>query len=570
MQSPRRPAPNFALVLFGGGVLALVLVATSGDSPVATAAAQEPPFATWPRDAKPDAVLVVTGQTYGYLQPCGCSRPQIGGLERRAQFIRALRAKGWPVAAVDLGDVLPAAGIVPEQVLLKYATTMPALREMGYVAVGVGKAEFANGLFQVLDQYASRKEQPPFTLAGNVGGLSAGKVTPRADAFIGPGPRPMVGLVEVADVGTTPVGVAGVVGPSVQKEVAALGPKALVGFTPEKDALAAAVKELAAHAKKPRLNVLLYQGTLDEAKAVAKDWPQFSVVVCLSPDAAPPEKLETVAAADGRKTLIVQVGHKGRYVGVVGAFKRADGGFDLKFELVPLGEEYVTPGDEDAARKANPVLPLLDDYAKLVKGRNLIGKFPQLPHPAAAKDPKLNTAYAGSESCAKCHAAESAKWKETKHSHAFEALEKIAKRPTLRQFDGECVICHTVGLGYRTGYRDELTTPHLKHVGCESCHGPGAGHAADPKDGRYVALQSPWRKEASDRLPALATMEALAKLKPAERAKAPLKESERRMIAAVSQACTSCHDTENDPHFDLFTYWPKVYHAAAPAGAGKK
>ena len=284
MNSPSRPAFRLAPALFACGAVALALLASGGaDTPTATAAAPDKLFTAWPKDAKPDAVLIVSGQTYGYLQPCGCSRPQLGGLERRAQFIASLKAKGWPVAGVDLGDILPAAGVVPEQVLLKYATTVPALREMGYVAVGVGKAEFTSGLFPVLDQYAARKEQPPYTLAGNVDGLIGGKVTPRADAFIGPGSRPMVGLVEVAEVGAIPVGIAGVVGASVQKDVKALGAKALVAFTPEKDALAAAAKELAAHPKKPRPNVLLYQGTLEEAKQVAKDWPQFPVVVCLRP-----------------------------------------------------------------------------------------------------------------------------------------------------------------------------------------------------------------------------------------------------------------------------------------------
>jgi Cytochrome c554 and c-prime len=561
--TPRRPAPHFtALLACGFAALALAGAWSAGPPTAATTAPEPPLFAGWPKDAKPDAVLVVTGQTYGYLQPCGCSRPQLGGLERRANFIAGLRAKGWPVAAVDLGDILPAAGVVPEQVLLKYATTLPALREMGYVAVGVGKAEFANGLFQVLDQYAAKKEQPPYALAGNAGALIGGKVTPRADAFPGPGARPMVGLAEVADVGTTPVGVAGAVGPTVQKAVAELGPRTLVGFTPEKDALDAAVKELAAHPKKPRLNVLLYQGTLDEAKKAAKDWPQFGVVVCLSPDSEPPEAPETVAGADGQKTFLVRVGHKGRYVGVVGAFKRPDGGFDLKYELAPLGEQHVTPGGEDAARRANPALPLLDDYAARVKARNLMGKFPQLPPPGQAENPKLNLVYVGSEACAKCHAAESAKWAESKHAHALDALEKVAKRPSLRQYDGECVVCHTVGFGYKTGYRDELTTPNLKHVGCESCHGPGSGHAADPKDAKYLALQSPWRQEKADRLPDAATVEALAKLTPAEREKAPLRPAERRTVAAVGRACASCHDTENDPQFDLFVYWPKVIHPA--------
>src|SRR5438874_228415 len=45
-------------------------------------------FSTWPKGVKPEAVLVLSGQTFGFVQPCGCSRPQMGGLERRANFIK--------------------------------------------------------------------------------------------------------------------------------------------------------------------------------------------------------------------------------------------------------------------------------------------------------------------------------------------------------------------------------------------------------------------------------------------------------------------------------------------------
>src|SRR5437763_16434877 len=36
-------------------------------------------FRSWP---KPDLALVLSGEQHGYLLPCGCSRPQYGGLER--------------------------------------------------------------------------------------------------------------------------------------------------------------------------------------------------------------------------------------------------------------------------------------------------------------------------------------------------------------------------------------------------------------------------------------------------------------------------------------------------------
>src|SRR5262249_26813548 len=72
---------------------------------------------------KPDLVLVLSGQQHGYLKPCGCSRPQVGGLERRYNFLKTLEAKGWPVVAVDLGDVAQKhgpAGLPNLQAVIKY------------------------------------------------------------------------------------------------------------------------------------------------------------------------------------------------------------------------------------------------------------------------------------------------------------------------------------------------------------------------------------------------------------------------------------------------------------------
>ncbi|HYH66399.1 MAG TPA: hypothetical protein VD866_17025, partial [Urbifossiella sp.] len=32
-------------------------------------------FSSWPA-GRPEAVLILSGQTFGFLSPCGCSRPQ--------------------------------------------------------------------------------------------------------------------------------------------------------------------------------------------------------------------------------------------------------------------------------------------------------------------------------------------------------------------------------------------------------------------------------------------------------------------------------------------------------------
>ncbi len=38
----------------------------------------------------PAAVLIVTGEQFGYLEPCGCTEGQIGGLLRRYDFLERL------------------------------------------------------------------------------------------------------------------------------------------------------------------------------------------------------------------------------------------------------------------------------------------------------------------------------------------------------------------------------------------------------------------------------------------------------------------------------------------------
>src|SRR5437899_2545097 len=113
--------------------------------PEAKAPPPQPLFEEWPKDQKPDLVIVLSGQMHGYLQKCGCSHPQKGGLERRYNFIQSLKARGWDVIGLDLGDLprpLPYTP-TPEQTLTKYEMAMQALKLMNYQATTVGKEELA-------------------------------------------------------------------------------------------------------------------------------------------------------------------------------------------------------------------------------------------------------------------------------------------------------------------------------------------------------------------------------------------------------------------------------------------
>jgi hypothetical protein len=533
-----------------------------------------PLFATWPADRPPDAAIVLSGQTWGYMRPCGCSANQKGGLERRANLIAMLKAKGWPVTAVDLGDVAAPKAGVHDQNMLKYKYTMEAMREMGYAAVGLGERDFDQQLFELLAYYTYQKPgEPPTVLCANLVGLDdKSAVIPREMKFppAAEGKRPAVEAVEVVTVGSVPVGITAVVGKDMYAKLRKLDPN--FGFLENATiegrpgTLQTSLTEMAAHPKKPAVKILLYYGDKNDTGKLAAAFPDFNVILALSQTAeAEPPQFPTVL--NGGKTLVVQVGHKGMSVGVVGVFKTATG-FDLKYQLVPLTEEFKTPDD---SVKDDRVIALLEKYASDVKKQNLLAQFVARPQPTAAQiqHPGANLRFTGSQACAKCHPAEFAVWAKSNHSHAMEALEKKADRPKNRQFDGECVVCHTVAFGQVSGYQNDTATPHLRNVGCESCHGPGNGHAAKPTDKVLLALLSPWKSKPTDVLPPADVLKKLGETKPGEPSGVRLTPNQQMVMTAVSTTCMKCHDQENDPHFDMNKFMPKIWHSGLKAaGAG--
>ena len=145
---------------------------------------------------------------------------------------------------------------------------MNAIREMGYIAVGVGKTEFAIEIDKVLGEYALQKQQPPYILAGNL--IGAGLT--REQRFPAPpgANRPLIDQVETTRVGQMSVGVSAVVGKSIVEEVKKGNLDPSVDFGNNAVVLKGVVQDLTA--KKSQLNILLYQGTSEEAAAVATAW----------------------------------------------------------------------------------------------------------------------------------------------------------------------------------------------------------------------------------------------------------------------------------------------------------
>jgi hypothetical protein len=470
-------------------------------------------FEKWTR---PDVVLVLSGQQYGYLQPCGCSEPQLGGLARRYNFIQKLLEVGWPVVAGDLGDIPQSSG---PQRLLKYRYSMEALKRIGYTAVGIGENELRMPLIEAGGEYALNNPSPRLVVAN----LKAAKdkypgMTEPWEVSSGQGGVPKVAFV-------------GVVGPSVA------GPfkgDPDTQFDDVDKALPAAVAQLAP--QKPELLVLLYQGSPEEARTYAKrsaqqpnQLPIFPVILCLCKE----EQAPIEPTVEG-KSLVLMVGHKGRSVGVVGGYRTGNAAqpFSFRYELIELGPEYETPKGEG---KNHRLHQLMEDYAREVKERNYLAMYPhEARHPLQVDFPEAT--YVGSGKCKECHSKAYKIWKAHPHADAYNTLVVKATRPSLRQYDGECVVCHVTGFEYKTGWVNEKDTPKLKDVGCESCHGPGSKHVevekdpnADPKvQDQLRAAVNPWKRNANN---------AAA------------------VVLRINDMCRKCHDTDNSHDFKFEDYW---------------
>ena len=154
--------------------------------------------------------------------------------------------------------------------------------------------------------------------------------------------------------------------------------------------------------------------------------------------------------------LVFSVGRLGRYISKL-QIENEKGRLKYSFSTIPVTENL--PQEQS-------LVELYKAYQQFVKEANLLYEYPRFTLPGGLE-------YAGSESCKSCHEYEYEKWSQKVHAHAYATLEKVGS-----QFDPECIVCHVVGMRYKSGFVSEQQTSHLKNVGCENCHGPGSEHNA--------------------------------------------------------------------------------------------
>ena len=485
------------------------------------------PAAEAPRPAPdPDAILLITAQLEGTLEPCGCSASLRGGIARLAALVEQTRASHPHVALLDAGNVLfPSARSAP-----------------------MHRAQDAAGAAVIADVFAILA--PAATVRGPLD---------RAGATSSPEMPDPLSAGEARRLLTTEAGTA---------------VWAITGVTREQLASA----HLTAMRAGADFIVALVPLPMD--RALALDWSGLEVPLVVTSGPEPGAGAEenrmrhtggrhfASPQSRGRSVLRVDLGRprsgKTQWVWQPGAsaLERELEALDGRIRL--LAAQLDRPGAKD-----RPQYPLQLEKSRELQARraalaqtsqpslsagNFTTRFvaldPTLPESAAVTERLLQHAgevsavnlawstahgedcpepasgrpsFVGTQTCAACHPEATAFWETTRHARAWKTLVDVRKQGHL-----DCVGCHLVGWQQPGGVCRLDRTEGWTDVGCESCHGPGSAHIVE---GEPAAL----------------------------------------IQQADARACATCHNAEHSPNFDLRTWLPRVVgpgHGAPSADAG--
>jgi len=113
--------------------------------------------------------------------------------------------------------------------------------------------------------------------------------------------------------------------------------------------------------------------------------------------------------------------------------------------------------------------------AGLLMGQQCVAPMP--PDDGDDGDPTARGQFVGANDCRICHSRLYDDWLLTRHAKAFDTLKAIGQ-----DTNAFCLNCHTTGFGETDGFVNELSTPQLAGVQCESCHDAGLIHRTTVAD----------------------------------------------------------------------------------------
>ncbi|MDB5387222.1 MAG: 5-nucleotidase/2 3-cyclic phosphodiesterase-like esterase [Planctomycetaceae bacterium] len=315
--------------------------------------APQPMLQKW---TKPAMAIVLSGDIRGYLEPCGCSSRQSGGFARRADLFEQLRAKGWAVTGFDLGGSLKRSR---EHDQIKFTKILTGLRQMKYTALGLGPAELRLGAERLMSWHEPDGDTP---------GKGLAFVSANIVFFDNPEqgtPLPY----RVVEINGVKIGVTSVLGDYYRDQFIPKDnnqPGQPITVKPPIPALQAAVAKI--KAEKPDLMVLLSYGKVEESREFAKQVPDFDVVLTAG-GPEEPDRTEQLG-----KSMLVQVGGKGKHVAVLGYYPEATP--KIKSEMIDLDKFRF---------KNNPdMVQLMQDFQDELKDADLAVSEKSVSHASGA------------------------------------------------------------------------------------------------------------------------------------------------------------------------------------------
>lgn len=442
----------------------------------------------------PTLRLYLVSDLAGALEPCGCVKDQLGGLDHFLAHSEGESKRGVPSATLAAGPLFFMDTTLSDdrkgQELTKAETLADGLKRTNLLAFAPAANDYALG------------EPTLATLATRSGAVPLGTTT----------------RTVVREVGGIKIGLVGI------------GPK--TEGAPEAAARAGYDE---ATRQGARIVIVLASIGRGAAKRVADAVPELTAVVVGAPSGGGETNTETPPGERLGNVLVAETGNHLQTVAVLDLTLRADGSTfadasnlddkksrraldlqikDLRTKIALAGtDKKKTPTDDAplqqlaslrAERDKLDVAPapstgnffryhvlevredlgradfatqLFRAYYKKVNDANKVAFADRKPREPAKGDP----AYVGQDACVDCHEAPKKVWDKTAHAHAYATLSDQFK-----EFNLDCVSCHVTGYD-KPGGSTVTAVKGLTDVQCEVCHGPGSKHAANPKLAMPVA-----------------------------------------------------------------------------------
>ena len=465
-------------------------------------------------EAPPTARLVFVTDLAGVVEPCGCTRNQLGGISHFAAWVTRERSRMPAMVIASAGPQFftdpRLEGDSADQARTKAVVLARLMRDLDWAAFAPAGGDLADGA----EGLASLAR-----LSGAAALRSEDAVAPWA-------------TVSVRTVGALHVGFVGV---------------SAAGNAAAAKAAQAAVRREVERAKALGANVVVALAPVGrgEAKRLADAVPELLAVVVGSAQATGEQNTTAPELERVGNVLIVQAANHLQSIAVLdltldgkveaGALTPLSDGTGIELAASRASVERrrdelrtkiaswerdpsVLPRDIEARRR--DLADLEAELARLAAARtHVVGSYYRIAvqeirdnlgtdrtadrellsyykavnehnrQTFADRRPLVPSAdesgYVGGEACAVCHAGPEDVWSRTAHASAYATLQKGFK-----EFNLECVGCHVTGYE-KPGGSTVTHVDKLRNVQCESCHGPGSKHVLAPQVANIVARPDP-------------------------------------------------------------------------------